>query len=166
MSAARLTKLSMLPPLVAGEQPERNADGSLDGDGEHADGERDARAIEDRAQEIAPLRVGAEQEARIAPLAPPGRKLGIEHVEAREIERIVRGDEGRQHRGKRDSPEQDRGNARAGILDGKVQHSARGVSSGPSPHRVPSRLMRGSSMRLAMSTRVLTRTKRNPTATR
>ena len=112
------------------------------------------------------MRVGAEQEARIAPFAPPGRKLGIEHIEARKIERIIRGDEGRQRRGKRDCPEQDRGKARAGILDGKAEHAARGVSSGLSPHRVPSRLMRGSSMRLAMSTSVLTRTKRNPTATR
>ena len=89
-------------PLIAGEQTERNADRSLDGDGEHADGERDARAVEDGAQEIAALRVGAEQKARIAALAPPGRKLGIEHVEAREIERIVRRDERREQRGKRD----------------------------------------------------------------
>ncbi len=59
-------------PGIAGQKPERDADRRLDGDGKHADDERDARAVEDGAEEIAALRVGAEQEARIAPSSQDG----------------------------------------------------------------------------------------------
>jgi hypothetical protein len=58
---------------TACEQTQRHADGGLDGDGEDANYDRDAGAAEDGAQEIAALRVGAEQETRIAPLHPTRR---------------------------------------------------------------------------------------------
>jgi hypothetical protein len=64
----------------------------LDGDGEHAHRQGDARAVEDGAQEIAALRVGAEEEARVAAGKPSRRQVGVEHVKAREVERVLRRD--------------------------------------------------------------------------
>ena len=65
---------------IACEQTQRYADGSLDGDGEDANNEGDPGAIEDGAQEIAALRIRAEQEARIASLHPTRRQFGVEHI--------------------------------------------------------------------------------------
>ena len=70
--------------------------------------ERDARAVEDGAQEIAALRVGAEQKARVAAIEPERRKVGVEHVEARKVEGVLRRDERRGECGERDRPKQHR----------------------------------------------------------
>ena len=94
--------MSAMPPRIAREQSERNADQGLDGDGERTNRQRDARAVQNGTQEIAALRVGAEQKARVRALAPPRREFGIEHVEACQIERIVGRDERREQGGQSD----------------------------------------------------------------
>ena len=81
------------PPDIASDQPKRDADRGLDRHREHPDGQGDARAVKDCAQEIAALRVGAEEEARVAAIDKERRQVCVEHVEARKIEGVLRGDE-------------------------------------------------------------------------
>ena len=80
---------------------------------------RDARAVKDGAQEVAALRVGAEQEARVAAIEPERRQVGIEHVEAREVEGVLRRDQRRGEGGEARSPEQDRRDQASRLAEGE-----------------------------------------------
>ena len=153
-------------PDIAGDETEGDADGSLDGDGEHADGQGDARAVEDGAQEIAALRVGAEEEARVAAGKPSRRQVGVEHVEAGKVEWVLRGDQRRGKRRERDEPQQNRRDHAAWPVEHEGPQRSRSGTCALPAHRRPSRLMRGSSHRLTTSARVLVTTNRKPTATR
>ena len=166
-SAILAMRLSDPPPDIAADQPEGHADRRLDGHGEHADGQRDARAVENGAEQIAALRVGAEEEARVAA-----------------VERRTAADRRRAHRssqGRRGSAARSRGAANAASA---MAASSIAASTAPRPierespsraeggagalpaHCRASRLMRGSSQRLTMSASVLVTTNRRPTATR
>ena len=48
--------------VIAGEPADDDAEHEADGDAEQADGQRDARAVDDARQHVAPEPVGAEQE--------------------------------------------------------------------------------------------------------
>src|SRR5258707_13280980 len=49
-------------PVIAGDAADDDAEGEADGDADEADGERDARAVEDAREHVAAEPVGAEQE--------------------------------------------------------------------------------------------------------
>ena len=145
MSAARVTRLSAPAPDIAGEKAEGHADRSLDDDGEHADDERDARAVENGAEQIPALRVGAEQEARVA-AGEPGAAAG-----RRRAHRSSRGRTGSAVRsaGASATATAMMPSTTAAMLHRRrcsptEQTNARGARSrGRGAHRVPSRLMRG-----------------------
>src|SRR5882724_5737311 len=52
--------------VIAGDAADDDAEGEADGDADEADGERDARAVEDAREHVAAEPVGAEQEERAA----------------------------------------------------------------------------------------------------
>src|SRR5689334_6030143 len=52
--------------VVAGDAADHEAEDEAQGDAEQADGERDARRVDDTAEHVAPESVGAEQEKRSA----------------------------------------------------------------------------------------------------
>ncbi len=56
------------PPDIAREEAQGHADGGLDRHGKHAHEKRDARSVKDGTEQVAALRVGTEEEARVASL--------------------------------------------------------------------------------------------------
>ena len=154
------------PPDIAADKPKGDADRGLDRHREHPDGQGDARAVKDGAQEIAALRVGAEEEARVAAIDKERRKVCVEHVEARKIEGVLRGDERGCECGERDQRKHRRRDQASRLAEDEgPRRGKRGACPLPA-HCRASRLMRGSSQRLTMSASVLVTTKRRPTATR
>ena len=87
------------PALVAGDQAQRDADDHRQHDAGEADQQRDAAAIEDGGEHVTAEIVGAQQIARIALGLPERRQLGIQQVQRRHVERIVRRHQRREHRG-------------------------------------------------------------------
>src|SRR5262249_35865506 len=154
------------PPNISGQESKRDTDRSLDHHGENAHGQGNARAVEDGAQQITALRVRAPKKTRIAASEPTRRKVGIEHIEAREIEGVLGRDERRCHRRHRDKCQKECCDDAFRSLE--HERAERSISRSRSPHfhRRLSRLIRGSSQRLTTSASVLVTTKRNPTATR
>src|SRR5260221_2393996 len=57
--------------VIAGDAADDDAEGEADGDADEADGQRDARAVEDAREQVAAEPVGAEHEER-AVLGPAG----------------------------------------------------------------------------------------------
>src|SRR5262252_5739265 len=55
---------------VAGEQPQANADGQRQAHGEEADQERDARAVDDAGEDVAPELVGSQEIFRASSSEP------------------------------------------------------------------------------------------------
>ena len=80
------------PPGIATNKPQRDADRRLNHHSENADRQGDARAVKDGAQEVAALRVGAEEKARVAAFGPERWQVGVEHIEARQVEGVLRRD--------------------------------------------------------------------------
>src|SRR3546814_13578717 len=76
--------------------------------GGEADPERDAGAVDHGREDVAALRVGAEQEARIALAVPDRRNLGIHQVDGGEGEGIVGRQPGRKD-GRADETDGDEG---------------------------------------------------------
>ena len=71
------------------------------------------------------MRVGAEQEPGIAALEPCRRQVRVEHIEGREVERVVRGDQRREKGRQRDEAEDEAGDRRARALGGEGDERAR-----------------------------------------
>ena len=93
-------------------------------------------------------------------------QAGIEQVEAGEIERILRRNQRGQSRCDGDRAEHDGGKRGARPLRHKAEQPAWTRRHRLGVHRLPSRLMRGSSIKLKISTSVLVTTKMRPTKTR
>ena len=94
--------------LAAGigrDQADHDADGERHHDRYGADEQADAHAVEDRRQHVARLAVGAQPVDHLAVARDGARRhLGVEQVEAGDVERVLRrdpgreqGDEGRDH---------------------------------------------------------------------
>jgi hypothetical protein len=81
-------------PVVAREQPQRDAQHTGDHDGRQADDQRHARAVEEPARDVAAQRVGAERMLDAAPGIPHGRREAIDQA-------VLDGIRGRQ-RGRQD----------------------------------------------------------------
>ena len=86
---------------VTRDEPERHPEQAREGDRGEPDEQGEPRAVEDRRQEIPPLVVGADREARVARLRPRRRQQGIEQIDRRDVVGIERGDQ----RGERRRPD-------------------------------------------------------------
>src|SRR6476620_1979274 len=139
-----------------------HANRGLDAHGEHADGQRNARAVKDGAEEVPALRIGTEQKAWVAAGEPERRHIGVEHVVAYEVKGVLRGDERRRECGERYCPEQECSNHAPWPVE--REGADRGISGTRllPVHRRHSRLMRGSSQRLTTSASVTASRNRNP----
>ena len=95
-SATRISSASTPAADVAGDQPERDADTTANSTDAGADHQADARAVHDRGQHVAPLVVGAERIGPVGVDSGSRRLEAVEQAQAREIDRIVRRDPGRE----------------------------------------------------------------------
>ncbi len=93
---------------VAGNQAERDPEHKGKQHRGEADAERDARAVHDGGEDVAPLVVGAEGILRHAFLVPGRRREGVVQVERRHVEGILRRDPWREER-RADADERKRG---------------------------------------------------------
>ena len=85
--------------VVAGHQPEQDAEGHRDRLGDEADRERQPRAVEHPAQDVAPLGVGAQEEP-----AAGLQQVGVPQVAREGVER---GQPGREQRRSHDQGDED-----------------------------------------------------------
>ena len=156
---------------IAGKQADDDPQHQLQADGKHPDGQRDPRAVQHGTENIAPLVVGPQQEALIAPFQPGGRQLGIHDVVAGLIVGIMGGNPGRKQR-QRHITEED-GHADHGYLVlEKVVNQIGLANAGPTAESLalahgqaplPVRLTVGLITPYSRSTRVLVTTKIRPT---
>ena len=123
----------IVPPAapVAGGEAQRDADQAVADLADDADGERDARAVDDARIDVAALRVGAEREF------PAGRDLGVHQVGVHH--RIGERDPRRQdrRRRRRARPARRRSRARCRLSADGISVSSYGRSgcAGRSRHR-------------------------------
>src|SRR6266481_5084656 len=80
------------------DQPKDDTQRTREQNAEHANGERNAQAIEDRGKHIAALLIGAEQEWALAVSGPDRRDPRIHQLKLRRIERVLHGKQGREYR--------------------------------------------------------------------
>jgi hypothetical protein len=82
----------------AREQAEHDADEDRDHDRHQPDHQRDARAVDQRREDVAALVVGAEQVLARALVDPGRRQARIAEFERCKVERVVGRDPAREHR--------------------------------------------------------------------
>jgi hypothetical protein len=146
---------------IGGARAERCAEHQRDAAGGDADLDRDAQAVEDGGEKIAPLRVGAEPMHVAAGADMAGRAARIHQHQRGEVVRVLRRDQRGEQRQQRDHHDHGERHHRDTVL-AELSPRARKRRV----HHALRTRMRGSSVAYAISTVKLIMMNRNATSIR